>query len=79
MRMMVSFFRPPSMEYEVLRVEGGQEGQEAVQEPNFRKARKGKVKRRFDSPSRFSDSPTKMKKLKLVLGSETMSTVNYSE
>ena len=46
-------------------------------EQNLRKARK--AKRRSESPVRVSDSPTKMKKLKLVLGSETMSTVNYSE
>ena len=42
----------------------------------LRKAKKGKSKRRSDSPS---ISPTKMKKLKLVLGSETVSTVNYSD
>ena len=42
--------------------------------PKLRKAKK--IKRKSDSAIL---SPTKMKKLKLVLGSETMSTVNYSE
>ena len=73
-------FRPHSTEYEVLRVEGGEEGpaglEDTPQIPSFRKAKKGKAKRRSDSPS---SSPTKIKKLKLVLGSETVSTVNYSE
>ena len=69
-----SFTRPPSLEYEVMRVEGSEE---TSPEPNSRKARK--AKRRSESPLRVSDSPTKIKKLKLVLGSETMSTVNYSE
>lgn len=72
--------RPHSTEYEVLRVEGGEEGpaglEDTPQIPSFRKAKKGKAKRRSDSPS---SSPTKIKKLKLVLGSETVSTVNYSE
>ena len=67
-------FRPPSLEYEVMRVEGSEE---TYLEQNSRKARK--AKRRSESPVRVSDSPAKMKKLKLVLGSETMSTVNYSE
>ena len=67
-------FRPPSLEYEVMRVEGSKD---TFLEQNLRKARK--AKRRSESPVRVSDSPTKMKKLKLVLGSETMSTVNYSE
>jgi len=66
--------RPPSLEYEVMRVEGSEE---TYLEQNSRKARK--AKRRSESPVRVSDSPAKMKKLKLVLGSETMSTVNYSE
>jgi len=67
--------RPHSTEYEVLTVDGG-EHQHKNEDTTFRKAKKGKSKRRSDSPS---ISPTKIKKLKLVLGSETMSTVNYSE
>ena len=67
--------RPRSTEYEVLTVDGGDEDQKNA-DLNFRKAKKGKSKRRSDSPS---ISPTKIKKLKLVLGSETMSTVNYSD
>ena len=70
----LSYSRPPSLEYEVMRVEGSEE---TSPDSNLRKARK--AKRRSESPLRVSDSPTKMKKLKLVLGSETMSTVNYSE
>jgi len=66
--------RPHSTEYEVLTVEGGDH--QKNEDSTFRKAKKGKSKRRSDSPS---ISPTKMKKLKLVLGSETMSTVNYSD
>ena len=65
--------RPQSTEYEVLRVEGCEDNQPST--PCLRK--KGKSKRRSDSMS-SSESPTKMKKLKLVLGSETMS-VNYSD
>ena len=68
-------FRPRSTEYEVLTVDGGEDDQKNA-DVNFRKAKKGKSKRRSDSPS---ISPTKIKKLKLVLGSETMSTVNYSD
>ena len=70
----IVLLRPPSLEYEVMRVEGSEE---TSPDSNLRKARK--AKRRSESPLRVSDSPTKMKKLKLVLGSETMSTVNYSE
>ena len=66
------FFRPHSTEYEVVE---GCEDESNTDTPVVRK--KGKSKRRSDSPSCVS--PTKMKKLKLVLGSETMSTVNYSE
>ena len=68
-------FRPRSTEYEVLTVDGGEDDQKTA-DITFRKAKKGKSKRRSDSPS---ISPTKIKKLKLVLGSETMSTVNYSD
>jgi len=66
--------RPHSTEYEVLTVGGG-DNQQKNEDSAFRKAKTGK-KRRSDSPS---VSPTKIKKLKLVLGSETMSTVNYSD
>jgi hypothetical protein len=67
--------RPRSTEYEVLTVDGGDEDQKN-DDVTVRKAKKGKSKRRSDAPS---ISPTKIKKLKLVLGSETMSTVNYSD
>jgi len=67
--------RPHSTEYEVMTVDGGDDERKNG-DITFRKAKKGKSKRRSDSPS---ISPTKMKKLKLVMGSETMSTVNYSD
>jgi len=66
--------KPISTEYEVLRVDGGEEMDKMDETQPQRKNKK--IKRRSDSPC---VSPTKMKKLKLVLGSETMSTVNYSE
>ena len=58
----------------MLRVDGGEEMDKMDETQPQRKNKK--IKRRSDSPC---VSPTKMKKLKLVLGSETMSTVNYSE
>merc|ERR1712098_840707 len=63
--------KPITTEYEVMRVDGGEEIDETQPQRKHKK-----IKRRSDSPC---VSPTKMKKLKLVLGSETMSTVNYSE
>ena len=68
--------RPHSTEYEVLRVEGCEETPET---PQIRKTKKGKGKRSHVSESPSIISPTKIKKLKLCLGSETMSTVNYSD
>jgi len=70
-------------EYEVLRVEGIESENEIQVDPEIsfnknilKKVKRAKNKRKCDSPT---DSPTKMKKLKLILGSETVSTVNYSE
>jgi len=75
-----------SAEYEVLRVEGVESENEIHVDPEIsfskdviKKIKKSKYKRRCDSPVSPVDSPTKIKKLKLVLGSETVSTVNYSD
>jgi histone-lysine N-methyltransferase SUV420H len=73
-------------EYEVLRVEGIESENEIHVDPEIsfnkdilKKVKRSKNKRKCDSPPSLTDSPTKMKKLKLILGSETVSTVNYSE
>jgi len=75
-----------SAEYEVLRVEGVESENEIHVDPEIsfskeviKKIKKSKTKRKCDSPVSPVDSPTKIKKLKLVLGSETVSTVNYSD
>ena len=75
-----------SAEYEVLRVEGVESENEIHVDPEIsfskeimKKIKKSKYKRKCDFPSSTVDSPTKIKKLKLVLGSETVSTVNYSD
>jgi len=75
-----------SAEYEVLRVEGVESENEIHVDPEIsfskeviKKIKKSKTKRKCDSPVSPMDSPTKIKKLKLVLGSETVSTVNYSD
>jgi len=70
-------------EYEVLRVEGVEAGNEIRVDPeisfnkdSIQKVKKGKRKRaaKVQDP----ESPTKMKRLRLILGSEKLSTVNYS-
>ena len=75
-----------SAEYEVLRVEGVESENEIHVDPEIsfskeviKKIKKSKYKRKCDFPVSPVDSPTKIKKLKLVLGSETVSTVNYSD
>jgi len=75
-----------SAEYEVLRVEGVESENEIHVDPEIsfskdvlKKIKKSKYKRKCDFPVSPVESPTKMKKLKLVLGSETVSTVNYSD
>jgi len=67
-------------EYEVLRVEGVEkvEHKNESLEKGTVKKKKNKNKRKIIRPLSPSESPTKMKKLKLVFGSETVSTVNYS-
>lgn len=73
-------------EYEVLRVEGIESENEIHVDPEIsfnkdvlKKVKRSKNKRKCDSPLSVTDSPTKIKKLKLILGSETVSTVNYSD
>ena len=67
-------------EYEVLRVEGVETDREILVDPeiSFSKAALKKVKRANRSKRRLAPaSPGKVKKLKLTLGAETVSTVNY--
>lgn len=83
----LSGWRPDSSssdpEYEVLRVEGVEQGEEIMVDPeisfnksSLKKMKRSRNKRRMEeAPS----SPNKVKKLKLILGSETVSTVNYLE
>lgn len=73
-----------SAEYEVLRVEGVESENEIHVDPEISFSKEvikkiKKSKRKCDFPVSPVDSPTKIKKLKLVLGSETVSTVNYSD
>jgi len=71
-------------EYEVLRVEGVETEEEILvdSEISFNKSSLKKIKRVKNKRKCVNDpssSPSKIKKLKLILGSETMSTVNYLE
>lgn len=73
-----------SAEYEVLRVEGVESENEIHVDPEISFSKEvikkiKKSKRKCDFPVSPVDSPTKIKKLKLVMGSETVSTVNYSD
>jgi hypothetical protein len=71
-------------EYEVLRVEGVETEGEILVDPeisfnksSLKKTKRSRNKRRIgaEPPS----SPSKVKKLKLILGSEAVQTVNYLE
>jgi len=71
-------------EYEVLRVEGVETEGSIVVDPeisfnksSLKKIKRARAKRRLgpEPPT----SPSKVKKLRLILGSETVSTVNYLE
>ena len=67
-------------EYEVLRVEGVETDSEILVDPeiSFSKEALKKVKRASRSKRRLAPaSPGKVKKLKLTLGAETVSMVNY--
>merc|ERR1712004_727317 len=63
-------------EYEVLRVEGV-DAEISFNKSSLKKIKRARAKRRPgpEPPS----SPSKVKKLRLILGSETVSTVNYLE
>ena len=81
-------------EYEVLRVEGVDSGDEIRVDPeisfnkeSFNKMKKGKRKRGGECggggnllppTTTKEDSPTKVKRLRLLMGNEKLSTVNYS-
>ena len=72
-----------SDEYEVLRVEGVESGEEIKVDPeiSFNKESIKLGKRRHlngDVDGNEPYSPTKIKRLRLIMGKETMSTVNYS-
>ena len=78
--------QPPPAEYEVLRVDGMEDDCAAAVTVAARQlfspaaAAKKAAKRKHERHPRLEvvDSPTKMKRLRLRLGQETVSTVNYS-